>query len=141
MSLKNEVRTVADATSNIFEIPMPSIAFDLDGTIDEAPIFFTVLSHCWPGSVFVITFRKDREKAVAELEKFDIHYDELVLVNSLEEKAKAVMGLGILAYFDDQDECLQGIGSIRNVFKVRNGGNYDFEAQKWLYSDKTGRKI
>jgi hypothetical protein len=141
MSLKDEVRTVADAVSNMFELPMPSIGLDLDGTIDEAPIFFTVLSHCWPGKVFVITFRTDREKAVADLEKLDIHYDELVLVGSLAEKAKVVMDLGILAYFDDQDECLQGIAAIRNVFKIRNGGNFDFEAQKWLYSDRTGMKI
>ena len=34
---------------------VPSIALDLDGTIDEAPEFFRVLSECWPGKVYVIT--------------------------------------------------------------------------------------
>ena len=27
------------------------------------------------------------------------------------------------------------------VFKIRNGGNYDFESKKWLFSKMTGRMI
>jgi hypothetical protein len=27
------------------------------------------------------------------------------------------------------------------VLKIRNGGNYDFESRKWLFSDQTGRMI
>jgi hypothetical protein len=48
-------------------------------------------------------------------------------------------GFGIM--FDDQDECLQGISPDRAVFKIRNGGNFDFATQQWLYSDRTGRRI
>jgi hypothetical protein len=27
------------------------------------------------------------------------------------------------------------------VLKIRNGGNFDFESRKWLFSDVTGRVI
>ena len=31
-------------------IPIPTLGVDLDGTIDEAPIFFTLLCNRWPGA-------------------------------------------------------------------------------------------
>lgn len=43
---------------------VPSIALDLDGTIDEAPVFFQFLSKCWPGTVYVITYRSDQAKRI-----------------------------------------------------------------------------
>jgi hypothetical protein len=27
------------------------------------------------------------------------------------------------------------------ILKIRNGGNYDFEERKWLYSEQTGRLV
>jgi len=27
------------------------------------------------------------------------------------------------------------------VLKIRNGGNFDFEEKKWLFSEQTGRMI
>ena len=122
-------------------IPSPSIGIDLDGTIDEAPIFFRLLASRWPGNVYVITFRDDRKKAEERLAEFEINYDELILVSAFADKAKVIREKGILVYFDDQDEMLQGIGDGVNVFKFRNGGNFDFETQQWLYSEKTGRQI
>jgi hypothetical protein len=35
-------------------------------------------------------------------------------------------------YFDDQDECVVGVGERTTVFKIRNGGNFDFGAKQWL---------
>lgn len=120
---------------------IPTLALDLDGTITDAPIFFNVLSNSWPGTVIVITYRKDRAKAEADLLERDIRFDELILVNSLEEKARIVEERGIGVVFEDQDECIQGIGPSRTVFKVRNHGNYDEATQRWLYSDRTGMRI
>lgn len=43
-------------------------------------------------------------------------------------------------YFDDQDEVLRHIRKPVAAFKVRNGGNFDFDEKKWLHSEGTGRK-
>ncbi len=120
---------------------VPTLALDLDGTITDAPIFFNILSNYWPGTVVVITFRKDRAKAEADLREHNIRFDELILVTSLEEKAKVIQERGFGIMFDDQDECLQGISPDRAVFKIRNGGNFDYGTQQWLYSERTGRRM
>jgi glutaredoxin-related protein len=141
MSLKDKTRTVAEAMSNVFELPYPSLGLDLDGTIDEAPIFFQVLSQRWPGKVFIITYRKDRAKAEADVQKYNVRYDELILVDSFANKAKILVERGISYYFDDQDEMTSGIPETVKVFKIRNGGNFDFDEKKWLYSNQTGMEI
>ena len=119
----------------------PSIGIDLDGTIDEAPIFFRVLCNHWPGKVFIITYRDDRQKAVDRLAEFEIRYDELILVSTFEEKAKVVQDRGILTYFDDMDEMTKEMPFQVNVMKVRNAGNFDFGKKLWLYDDNTGRQV
>lgn len=139
--LKEQVGTVAQALSNIFDIPMPSLGLDLDGTIDESPLFFQILSHRWPGKVFVVTYRKDQAKAEADVQRFGIRCDEVILVDSFAAKAKVIADRGIDIYFDDQDEMTGDIPESVTVFKVRNGGNFDFEQKKWLYSDQTGIKL
>ena len=121
--------------------PTPTLAVDLDGTITDAPIFFGMLCSVWPGTVIVLTYRKDRETAMADLAERDIYYDELILVNSLEEKAKVVRERGIGIVIDDQDECLQDIPEGVTVLKFRNGGNFDFDDRKWLYSARTGKQL
>lgn len=121
--------------------PPPVIGLDLDGTIDENVWFFSFLTQSWPGDVYIITYRDDRAKAVADLAKFGIRYKELVLVNSFKEKADVISRLGIDVYFDDQDECLADIGEKTSVLKMRNGGNFDAEQRKWLYSAATGRLV
>jgi hypothetical protein len=40
-----------------------TLGLDLDGLIDENANFFGVLSNVWPGDVYVITYRDDRDKA------------------------------------------------------------------------------
>ena len=56
-------------------------------------------------------------------------------------KAVEIERLGIGVYFDDQDEMLQHVAEGVTVFKIRNGGNFDLETSKWLFSDQTGRLL
>ena len=129
------------AVLNLAEMPAPSLGIDLDGCVDEAPIFFQILTNRWPGKVFVITFRDDHEKAARFLADYRIRWDEIILVHSFNEKAKVIAEKGILVYFDDQPEMLKDIQSTVSVMLVRNGGNYDFESKKWLFSKHTGRLV
>jgi hypothetical protein len=120
---------------------IPAIAFDLDGTIDEAPEFFRILSERWPGEVYVITYRTDQARAEHDVAKFGIRCDEVILVSRFDEKADVIAERGVSVYFDDQDEMLLHIPDGVTVLKIRNGGNYDFDAKKWLFSDQTGQMI
>lgn len=117
----------------------PVLGIDIDGTIDEYPEFYSMISRIWPGDVFVITCRRDREKTVNDLRRFNIYYDDLILVGSLDGKAKVISELGVNVFVDDQDECTFNIPVNVLVLKARNGGN--FEDGKWLYSEKTGKRV
>ncbi len=44
----------------------------LDGVITDAPEFFSAWTQSWPGKVILITYRKDRAKAIADLEERNI---------------------------------------------------------------------
>lgn len=129
------------ASTNILATPHPSLGIDLDGCVDEAPIFFSILTSRWPGKVFVISYRDDRESAETMLRRFNIRFDELILVNTFDEKAKVIADKGILVYFDDQPEMLKHIPPTVGVMLVRNEGNYDFKQKKWTLSKDTGRII
>lgn len=130
-----------EASKSANDTPFPSLGLDLDGTIDEAPLFFRWLAANWPGKVYIITYRADRAKAEADVAKHKIEYDELILVRSFSEKAEVIEREGIVYYFDDQDEMTANIPEERTVFKIRNGGNFCYESKKWLYSDQTGRQV
>lgn len=130
--MKDEINGIVDAFTRLLEPIYPSLGLDLDGTIDEAPIFFQTLTNCWPGRVYIITHRPDRAEAEADLVKFNIKYDHLILVDSLEQKARVIADHTLHCYFGDQDEELNPIRQSVAVFKVRNGGNFDFEEKKWL---------
>lgn len=125
---------------NIFE-DAPILGIDLDGTIDEAPEFFRILSNVWPGLVFIITCRNDMEKAENDTKKHGVYYDRIVLVRRLEDKAAVIRDLKISVYVDDQDECLADIDPSVAIMKFRNPGNFDLDTRKWLYSDRTGERI
>src|SRR5438067_500363 len=101
------------------EMHTHSLGIDLDGCVDEAPIFFQILTNMWPGKVIVITYRDDRAKAEQVLREYRIRWDEIVLVQSFEEKAKVIAERGILVYFDDQPEMLKDIPSTVAVMLVR----------------------
>lgn len=117
----------------------PILGLDLDGCVDEAPVFFQTLSHFWTGKVIVITFRDDREKAKEVLARYNIRYDELILVNSFDAKADVIIASGVSVYFDDQPEMLKNVPDNVQVMLVRNGGNFDFSDRKWMLSNKTGK--
>ena len=119
----------------------PSIGIDLDGTIDEAPEFFRLLTNLWPGRIYVITYRDDYARAAADVQRHGVKYDQIVLVDSFREKAARVAELGISVYFDDMDEMLMHIPEGVTVMKIRNGGNFDYTLGKWLYSKQTGREL
>lgn len=138
---KQEIKQVAEVLSGLFAIQYPSIGIDIDGCIDEAPTFFKILSENWPGEVFIVSYRKERAPAEAVLAKYKIRYDELILVDSLSAKAEVISKRGISIFFDDQPECLKDIDSMRNVFLIRNGGNFDHEEKKWMFSEETGKLV
>ena len=88
MNLKNQIEQVGDALVEVISQPQPTLGIDLDGCVDESPSFFNILTHVWPGDVIVITFRTDRVKAIADLEKNGIRYTDLVLAPSLKPRRK-----------------------------------------------------
>lgn len=126
---------------DIINTSNPVLGIDLDGTIDENPLVFQALTHSWPGKIIIVTMRDDLEKAKNDLDAMFIKYHEIVLVDKPEQKSFVIRLHGINVYIDDQDEMLQGIDPEVLVMKIRNGGNYDFESDKWLYDDNTGKNI
>lgn len=123
---------------NIFA-EAPKLGLDLDGTIDENPQFFSLLSRVWPGEVIIVTFRSDITQAVLDVLRHGIKYDRVVLAKKLNGKAAIIEELGIDVYIDDQDECLSNIDPKVTVFKIRNNGNS--ENGRWLYSRETGQLV
>jgi hypothetical protein len=120
---------------------IPTLGLDLDGVLDESPIFFNILTKVWPGRVVVITYRDDRAKAKTDLAKIGVRYDELVLVDRLDGKAEVIMQMGISVYIDDQPEALKGIPPTVAVMLFRNPGNYDTDDNRWVFSRRTGKLI
>jgi hypothetical protein len=136
---KCDLEDLINPVTEVLSVPKPTLGIDIDGCIDECPIFFQTLTRCWPGEVIVVSYRNDRAKAAEILSRYGIRYSELVLVNSLEAKAQVIVERGILVFFDDQPESLKDIPETVNVMLVRNGGNFDFEDRRWLFSHETGR--
>lgn len=138
--LDSSPQITARVTHEVSDL-VPAIGLDLDGTIDEAPGFFALLARSWPGKVYILTFRSDRRKTEADLERFGIRYDELHLVSSFDGKAALLVEKGITVYFDDQPEMLKNVPPSVNVMLVRNEGNFDFGDQLWMFSKHTGRMV
>lgn len=139
--LKDQIKHARDALLNVLHQPKPTLGIDLDGCVDEAPCFFHILSTVWPGDVLVITFRCDREKVIADLEKHRIRYTDVVLVNSFDRKAEVIAERQISFYIDDQPEMLKNISAKTAVMLFRNEGNFDFEDRRWMFSDQTGKLV
>ena len=119
----------------------PTLGLDVDGTIDQCPEVFGLLSRIWPGRVIILTLRPDDHKLRDQLSSWGVYYDEIVSVDHLEDKPDAIAEYGIDVFVEDQDECIQGIPDDVLVIKVRNGGNYDFDEHKWIYDSNTGKKL
>ncbi len=121
-------------------LPCPALGMDLDGTIDQAPAFFQFLAASWPGKVYVLTYRDNKAKAEADAAALGVRA-EVVLVNRFAEKAERIKELDVKVFFDDMGEVLLHVPEGVVVFKARNGGNFCFDTQKWLYSKLTGKQI
>ena len=132
---------IFDALKMLATPMYPTLGIDIDGCIDESPIFFCILASRWPGKVLIISYRNDYAKAEAVLIKYDIQFDELILVKSFDEKAKVIKERGIGIFFDDQPEMLKEVSPSCQVMLVRNGGNFDFDDQRWVMSEETGKLI
>lgn len=123
-----------------------TIALDIDGTISERPDFFALLSVTFRRAghrVLVLTYRDPNRVAAtaAQLAGWGVEYDELVIAPSLEAKGELCAAHGVDLFFDDQDECIAGVPESVLVFKVRNGGNFDFDSRKWLSTGKLTRLL
>lgn len=122
------------------------IGLDIDGLLDERPDFFAFLSTTLRAAghfVAVLTYRDSdsRTRTEGQLAGWGIGYDELHFARSLSDKGRLCRELSIDLYFDDQDECIVGVGERTTVFKIRNGGNFDFPAVKWVSTAKLTRLI
>lgn len=141
MSVKDQIRETGNTPSDIGNQPQPTLGIDLDGCVDESPAFFRILSYVWPGEVIVVTFRSDRAKAVADLQKHGIRFTDVVLVRSFDAKAEVIAQRGISFYIDDQPEMLKNVAAHVAVMLFRNEGNFDFADRRWMFSDKTGKLV
>jgi uncharacterized HAD superfamily protein len=123
-----------------------TVALDIDGTISERPEFFALLSAAFRRAghtVLVLTYR-DPNRATAtaaQLADWGVEYDELVIAASLEAKGELCAAHGVDLFFDDQDECIARVPESVLVFKVRNGGNFDFATRQWLSTAKLTRLL
>jgi hypothetical protein len=128
---------------------MLKIGIDLDNTINENDItksfFFLMTQHMWKSGeveIHIITNREQtrnsRRETLHELEHYGIHYDFLEITPN---KHDYILKHGINVYFDDTDEYFQSLPESVTVFKIREGGNFDFDDGKWVYGNKTGRNI
>lgn len=122
------------------------IGLDLDGLLDERPDFFAFLTAALRAGghfVAVLTYRdpESRARTEAQLASWGISHDELHFARSLSDKGRLCRELDIDLYFDDQDECIQDVPEKTTVFKVRNGGNFDFGDKKWLSTARLTRLL
>ena len=70
-----------------------------------------------------------------------MEFDELVIAGSLGGKGELCVAHGVDLFFDDQDECIVGVPESVLVCKLRNGGNFDFAARRWVSTAKLTRLI
>ncbi len=46
---KQEAKDLIDSVAELFSAPKPTLGIDIDGCIDVCPIFFQLITRCWPG--------------------------------------------------------------------------------------------
>jgi hypothetical protein len=122
------------------------VGLDLDGLLDEQPAFFRFLTTALQGRghfVAVLTYRDAdcRQRTESRLAEMGMVYDELHFARSLADKGRLCRELELDVYFDDQDECIVPVDERTVVFKIRNGGNFDFGERKWLSTAKLTRLL
>jgi hypothetical protein len=113
------------------------VGLDIDGLLDERPEFFALLTTALRAGghfIAVLTYRDParREHTEQQLAACGITFHELHFARALSDKGRLCRELYLDVYFDDQDECVVGVDEATTVFKIRNGGNFDFATKKWL---------
>ena len=108
-----------------------------DGLLDERPELFAFLCTALRAGghfVAILTYRDPQreDQTHRQLAAWGVGYDELHFARSLSDKGRLCRELRLDVYFDDQDECAGSVDESTTVFKIRNGGNFDFAAKKWL---------
>lgn len=117
------------------------IALDLDNTLNasrESIEFFSTLTNLLAPEhrIYIITNREPgTEQAIAEeLDYLGIDYSEIIITA---DKARFIRENKISIVFENEDEYLLDVPEEVLVFKVREDGNFDFAAKKWVGSRKT----
>lgn len=118
-----------------------NVALDIDGTISDHPQFFSWLTKSLRATghrVVILTFRDPtrNEQTRSQLASWGVEFDEMVIAESLKAKGELCVKHEIDLFFDDQDECIVDVPESVMVFKIRNGGNFDFDDQKWVSTSK-----
>jgi uncharacterized HAD superfamily protein len=121
----------------VFNIPRPAIGIDVDGTIDQAPEFFSVLSNNWPGDVHIITMRDNMTRLKNDLMTWGIKYHHIHLVQRFADKGEIIDKHSLVMFFDDMPEVLQYVNPTCNVCLVRNDGNFDADKSQFIMSKQT----
>lgn len=114
------------------------IALDIDGTITEAPAFFSLLTRVTDARITVVSFRDDAREARRLLAELAIRYDDLLLINDPERgnldeapweqwKADAVARLGVDVFFEDMPEVVNLVRPPTKVLMV-----CDESMREWL---------
>jgi len=119
------------------------IAVDLDGTISEYPEFFELFTKAMSQAgckIYILTDRPPgtEEQVSDQLQSYGITYD---VVKITSQKSEYILKEGITVLFDDVDQYFVDLPAEVAVFKIRQKYNFDFAQKKWIYSNKTGRKI
>lgn len=121
------------------------IAIDLDNTItanNESIEFFSALTHLFITShkIVILTNREpNSEQEIAEeLDCYNIDYSEIAITA---DKAQYIRDNNIKILFEDTDEYFLELREEVTVFKIREDGNFDFAAKKWIGSEKNTKMI
>lgn len=110
----------------------PTLGLDFVGTISDAPEFFRILSHSWPGRVLVISAYDSVDELVRDLEEFEIRYDKAIAVPHNRSKAEIIAEEDVAFYFDDRPANLRDVRQETFCFLVRNADNFDHHRGQWL---------
>ena len=118
-----------------------NIAFDLHGTADRFPEFFSRLSHTWlgrMGNVYVITsVHRSRQHVAEECAKHNIVYDDIILTGSIwdnpADRGRLIAEYNIAVMFDDLPEYSAHFPESCLTFHVRHRGNFDFETKEYRF--------
>lgn len=127
--------------TGVFNIPKPAIGIDVDGTIDQAPEFFSVLTNTWPGDIHIITMRSHMDELLHDLRSWNVKHTHIHLVDKFSDKGKIIDEHKLVMFFDDMPEVLQQVGEQYNVCLIRNEGNFNHETSKYIMSEKTAEII